>query len=138
MVLRTRWQGRGVMGTTDGLLGLVDGVNDAGLAVSLTFGGRREVGDGFGVPLILRYVLQTCETAKEAEAALSRIPCHMSYNVTVLDAQRQFLTAYLTPDRPRGHHPRRRWPPTTRSASNGPATPASPPRSSASASSSSA
>lgn len=100
VVLRTRWQGRGVMGTTDGLLGLVDGVNDAGLAVSLTFGGRREVGDGFGVPLILRYVLQTCETVKEAEAALSRIPCHMSYNVTVLDAQRQFVTAYLTPDRP--------------------------------------
>ena len=27
---------------------------DAGLAVSLTFGGRRVVGDGFGVPLILR------------------------------------------------------------------------------------
>ncbi|MCB1341999.1 MAG: hypothetical protein KDK24_13230 [Pseudooceanicola sp.] len=100
IVLKTRWQGRGVIGTTDGLFGLVDGMNDAGLAVSLTFGGRRETGTGFGVPLILRYVLQTCTTAEEAGKALSRIPCHMSYNVTVVDRARHFLTGYLAPDRP--------------------------------------
>lgn len=100
IVLKTGWQGRGVIGTTDGLFGLVDGMNDAGLAVSLTFGGRRETGQGFGVPLILRYVLQTCSTTEEAGAALSRIPCHMSYNVTVVDADRHFVTAYLAPDRP--------------------------------------
>jgi predicted choloylglycine hydrolase len=100
VVLQTRWQGRNVIGTSDGLWGLVDGMNDAGLAVSLTFGGRRVVGDGFGVPLILRYVLQTCETTEEAGAALARIPTHMSYNVTVLDAKRKFLTALMAPDRP--------------------------------------
>ena len=100
LVLRTCWQDRAVMGTSDGLWGLVDGINDAGLAVSLTFGGRRVVGDGFGVPLILRYVLQTCETAEQAVRALARIPCHMSYNVTVIDQQRRFVTAYLSPDRP--------------------------------------
>ncbi|GHF56885.1 C45 family autoproteolytic acyltransferase/hydolase [Seohaeicola zhoushanensis] len=99
IVLKTNWQGRGVIGTTDGLFGLVDGMNDAGLAVSLTFGGRREVGSGFGVPLILRYVLQTCTTTDEAAAALSRIPCHMSYNVTVVDRHRHVITAYLAPDR---------------------------------------
>ncbi len=100
ILLRTKWQGRQVIGTSDGLFGLVDGMNDAGLAVSLTFGGRREVGEGFGVPLILRYVLQTCSTTKEAGEVLARVPSHMSYNVTVLDAQRDFLTAYLAPDRP--------------------------------------
>ncbi len=99
LTLRTRWQGRTVLGTSDGLWGLVDGMNDAGLAVSLTFGGRRVVGDGFGVPLILRYVLQTCETAEEAGAALARLPTHMSYNVTVLDARRHYLTALMAPDR---------------------------------------
>lgn len=98
-VLRTAWGGRQVMGMSDGLWGLLDGINDAGLAVSLTFGGRREIGEGFGVPLILRYVLQTCETVDEAGEALSRVPCHMSYNVTVLDAARNFSTAYLAPDR---------------------------------------
>jgi predicted choloylglycine hydrolase len=100
LVLHTRWQGRTVMGTSDGLWGLVDGINDAGLALSLTFGGRRIVGDGFGVPLILRYVLQTCETAEQAGAALARLPTHMSYNVTVIDAHRHYLTALMAPDRP--------------------------------------
>ncbi|MGV8985955.1 MAG: C45 family autoproteolytic acyltransferase/hydrolase [Cypionkella sp.] len=100
LVLHTQWMGRQVMGTSDGLWGLVDGMNDAGLAVSLTFGGRRNVGTGFGVPLILRYILQTCTTTAEAGEALSRLPCHMSYNVTVLDAKRHYLTAMLAPDRP--------------------------------------
>ncbi|MDA7430915.1 C45 family autoproteolytic acyltransferase/hydrolase [Primorskyibacter aestuariivivens] len=100
LVLRTRWMGRSIMGVTDGLFGLVDGVNDAGLAVSLTFGGRRIVGDGFGVPLLLRYVLQICETVEEASETLARLPCHMSYNVTVLDSRRRFRTVMLAPDRP--------------------------------------
>lgn len=99
LILRTEWQGRVVMGTSDGLWGLVDGINDAGLAISLTFGGRRVVGDGFGVPLILRYVLQTCETAEQAGKVLARVPTHMSYNVTVIDADRHFLTALMAPDR---------------------------------------
>ncbi len=100
LVMHTGWQGRTVMGTSDGLWGLVDGMNDAGLALSLTFGGRHVVGDGFGVPIILRYVLQTCETAEQAGAALSRVPTHMSYNVTVVDRKRRFLTARMSPDRP--------------------------------------
>ncbi|MBV2361593.1 hypothetical protein KUH32_17650 [Thalassococcus sp. CAU 1522] len=100
IVLKTNWLGRGVIGLSDGLFGLVDGMNDAGLAASLTFGGRREVGEGFGVPLILRYILQTCTTAAEAREVLKRLPSHMSYNVTVLDADRRYLTAYLSPDRP--------------------------------------
>ena len=100
LLLHTAWQGRKVMGTSDGLFGLVDGVNDAGLSISLTFGGRRVVGVGFGVPLILRYVLQTCETTEHASAVLARMPTHMSYNVTVLDRKRKYLTALMAPDRP--------------------------------------
>lgn len=100
ILLSTRWQGRRVIGMADGMIGLIDGMNDAGLALSLTFGGRRELGEGFGIPLILRYVLQTCETLDEAAAVLGRVPCHMSYNVTCLDAERNYFTAYLTPDRP--------------------------------------
>ena len=100
LLLFTHWQGRTVLGVSDGLLGLVDGINDLGLSVSLTFGGRHNTGDGFGVPLLLRYVLQTCETSKEACHALARIPTHMSYNVTVLDAKGRFKTVQLAPDRP--------------------------------------
>lgn len=100
VVLRTAWSGRRVVGMSDGLWGLVDGMNDAGLAVSLTFGGRRIVGDGFGVPIILRYVLETCESAEEAGRALARIPTHMAYNVTAVDRHHRHVTCYLAPDRP--------------------------------------
>jgi predicted choloylglycine hydrolase len=99
VLLRTSWLGRPVLGMSDCLSGLLDGINDSGLAVSLTFGGRRVVGDGFGVPIILRYVLETCSSAKEATQALKRIPCHMAYNVTVLDAAGDWATVYLRPDR---------------------------------------
>jgi predicted choloylglycine hydrolase len=99
VLLRTRWLGRRVLGMSDCLSGLLDGINDAGLAVSLTFGGRRVVGDGFGVPIILRYVLETCATVREATGVLKRVPCHMAYNVTALDAAGDWATVYLGPDR---------------------------------------
>jgi predicted choloylglycine hydrolase len=50
----------------DYLWGLLDGVNDSGLAVSLTFGERPQVGQGLGVPMVIRYVLEVCGTAAEA------------------------------------------------------------------------
>ncbi|MDA9009360.1 C45 family autoproteolytic acyltransferase/hydrolase [Alphaproteobacteria bacterium] len=100
LVLHTNWMGCKVMGVSDGLWGLVDGTNEHGLAISLTFGGRREVGRGFGVPIILRYVLQTCKTTAEAAKVLARVPTHMSYNVTVLDAKRNYITVMMAPDRP--------------------------------------
>jgi predicted choloylglycine hydrolase len=83
----------------DCLWGLVDGMNDAGLAVSLAFGGRRVVGDGFGIPLVLRYLLEVCETADDARRTLQRLPVHMAYNVTVVDRDGGFFTAFLGPDR---------------------------------------
>ena len=98
-LLMTRWNGRQVIAMGDCLWGALDGMNDAGLAVSLAFGGRRAVGDGFGMPLILRYVLEFCETAGEAVRALERIPTHMSYNVTLLDASGQIRTVFVAPDR---------------------------------------
>jgi len=99
VVARTAYNGRRVLGMLDCLWGLLDGVNDAGLAVSLTFGGRPQVGEGFGIPMVIRYVLQVCETADEAAQVLRRIPVHMSYNVTVLDRDGRQATVYLAPDR---------------------------------------
>ena len=100
VVARTAFTGRRVLGTLDCLWGLLDGINDAGLAVSLTFGGRPQVGEGFGIPLVIRYVLEVCASTEEAMQVLRRIPVHMSYNVTALDAAGQWATVYLAPDRP--------------------------------------
>jgi predicted choloylglycine hydrolase len=100
IVYLTAWSGRRVIGMSDCLWGLLDGINDAGLAVSLTFGGRRDVGDGFGIPLVVRYVLETCDTVAQAREALARIPIHAAQNLTLLDRSGAFLTAYVGPGRP--------------------------------------
>ena len=99
VVLQTGWGGRRVIGLADGMIGLLDGINEGGLAVSLTFGGRRSSGRGFGVPIILRYLLQTCSTVADATERLMSLPCHMAYNVTLLDAKGRWATVYLNPDR---------------------------------------
>jgi len=100
VVARTAYTGRRVLGMLDCLWGLLDGVNGAGLAVSLAFGGRPQVGEGFGIPLVIRYVLETCRTTSDAMQTLRRIPVHMSYNVTAVDRDGRRATAYLAPDRP--------------------------------------
>lgn len=98
--------GRRVLGMSDCLWGLLDGINDAGLAVALAFGGRRVLGDGFGVTLIVRYLLETCATTAEAEAALARLPVHAPYNLTLVDAGGDAVTAFVGPDRaPRSCRP---------------------------------
>ena len=75
-------------------------MNADGLGVALAFGGRKVSGVGFGIPLIVRYVLETCSTTAEAVKALLRIPSHMCYNVIVLDRSGHYAVVYLNPDRP--------------------------------------
>ena len=100
VIFKSAWNGRQVISMNDCLWGSLDGINEDGLAVSLSFGGRQVVGAGFGVPLVLRYILEFCTTTDDATSVLERIPVHMSYNVTVLDASAKFATAYLRPDQP--------------------------------------
>ncbi|MFQ3787998.1 C45 family autoproteolytic acyltransferase/hydolase [Halomonas sp. A29] len=98
-ILHTRWNGRGVIAMTDCLWGVLDGMNDHGLAVSLAFGGRKAVGEGFGAPIILRYLLEFCDSVPEAAEVLARVPTHMAYNITVADSAGRYVTAMIGPDR---------------------------------------
>ena len=98
--LSTQWTGQRVMAMSDCLWGALDGINESGLAASLSFGGRTVAGDGFGIPLVLRYVLETASSTASAIAILERIPVHMSYSVTLLDRHSQWATVFLNPDRP--------------------------------------
>jgi predicted choloylglycine hydrolase len=99
VILHTQWTGRRVIGMSDCLWGLLDGMNDAGLAVSLTFGGRRVLGHGFGIPLIVRYLLEVCESVESAVETLRRLPYQLSHTLTLVDASGASATAYLSPDR---------------------------------------
>jgi predicted choloylglycine hydrolase len=100
VVLATRFADTRVIGTADQLWGLLDGVNDRGLAASLTFGGRRAVARGFSVPLVIRYVLETCATVEEGVAALRRLPVQAAYNVTLVDRRGAHATVWLAPGEP--------------------------------------
>lgn len=100
-VLRSRWTERqDVIVTSEAWIGALDGVNSAGLAVALTFGGRiANSADGFQVPLLLRYVLECCSTTGEAIETLRRIPVQAVQNVVVLDKNGDYAIVYLSPDR---------------------------------------
>lgn len=98
-ILYSHWNRRRVIAMSDCLWGVLDGMNDAGLTVSLAFGGRKAVGDGFGAPIILRYVLETCDDVPQAAEVLRRVPTHMAYNITVADRCGRYVTAMIAPDR---------------------------------------
>jgi predicted choloylglycine hydrolase len=97
LLLRSEWTGQPVMGMIEFLWGLSDGLNGAGLAVALAYGGRPETAAGFGVTTLLRYVLETCGSVAEAIAAFERIPSHMAYNVTLADRTGRTATVELWP-----------------------------------------
>jgi predicted choloylglycine hydrolase len=85
VIYSSRFTDRRVIGSGDCLWGLLDGMNDDGLAVSLTFAGQRGAGTGFGIPLVVRYLLETAGTVAEAVAVLGRVPVHMAYNLMLVD-----------------------------------------------------
>jgi len=97
--LATRWRGPRVAAVGDCLWGALDGMNEAGLAASLSFGGRTVSGQGFGIPLVLRYVLELAATTAEAVKLLKRVPVSMTYSVTLLDRGGDAVTVYVAPDR---------------------------------------
>jgi predicted choloylglycine hydrolase len=100
VIALTALTGRSVLGMCDCLWGLLDGVNDAGLAVSLAFGGRRVTAHGFAMPLVVRYLLELCATTRHAVAVLARLPVQASYNLTIVDREAEAVTAHAAPDRP--------------------------------------
>lgn len=100
VILRSHWTDTPVIATTDCLSGALDGVNGHGLAVAISFGGRPVVGPGFGAPLIVRYLLETCRNTEEAWAALGRLTVHMAYTFTLADADGDVRTVFTSPDRP--------------------------------------
>ena len=98
--LATRWRGQRVVAMGDCIWGALDGMNESGLAASLSFGGRTVSGTGFGIPLVLRYVLEVAQTTADAIKLLQRVPVSMCYSVTLLDRAGDWATVFVSPDRP--------------------------------------
>jgi predicted choloylglycine hydrolase len=97
--LASRYCGKRVVAVTDCLWGVLDGINEDGLAVSLSFGGGKSVGVGFGIPLVLRYILEIAATVPDTIAILKRVPVHMPYSVAAIDRRRRYATIFVRPGR---------------------------------------
>ncbi|WP_129842199.1 C45 family peptidase [Streptomyces sp. RFCAC02] len=89
---------RPVLGTQDSGWGLLDGVNDAGLAVSLTFGGRPAFRPGLSIVIIVRYLLETCDTVGQALGTLGSLPFATAHNLTLVDRTGAAATVHTGPD----------------------------------------
>ena len=99
VLLHGRFTSMTTLSMSDCLWGVLDGVNQEGLCVSLAFGGRRAEGEGFGIAIVLRYILETCRNAKDALKVLQRVPVHLPYNLAVLDRTGDWRTVFISPDR---------------------------------------
>ncbi len=98
-VLASSWHGTRVMAMTDCLWGALDGVNEHGLSVAIAFGGRPVVGEGFGIGLVVRYLLEFATNVDDAIAMLHRIPIQLTYNLALVDASGRGAIVYVAPDR---------------------------------------
>lgn len=88
---------RPVIGMSEFCWGLLDGMNEAGLAVSLTFGGRLVHKPGMSILMIVRYLLETCDDVEQAWERLQRIPVATAQNLTLVDRE-QALSVHIGPD----------------------------------------
>ncbi|MET3847610.1 C45 family autoproteolytic acyltransferase/hydolase [Paenibacillus sp. OAE614] len=87
-----------IMGSAEGGWGYLDGLNHHGLAAAITFGGDFTVGNGFSIPLIVRYLLATSATVPEAVERLNSIPHRLVQNISLLDRMGCFSVVYTSPE----------------------------------------
>ena len=119
LIMRSRFDQRAVVAMIDCMSGVLDGINSDGLAVSMSFGGRQEFGAGFGIPLVLRYLLEYAGNVGEACELLEHVPVHGAYNVMLLDRDANFETIAIAAGQPplklgtrvsTNHQPGSSWP----------------------------
>ena len=98
LLMRSKFGQREVIAMLDCMSGVLDGINSDGLAVSMSFGGREEFGEGFGISILLRYLLEFAGDVKEAGELIRRIPVQGAYNIMLLDREANFETVAVDAD----------------------------------------
>ncbi len=98
LLMRSHFDQRAVIAMIDCMSGVLDGMNEDGLALSMSFGGREEFGTGFGITILLRYILEYATNVKEAIELVKDIPVHGAYNVTLLDRSANYATLTMAAD----------------------------------------
>ncbi len=97
-LLTSAFSGRRTIAMADCLWGALDGMNEDGLALAVTFGGRRVVGRGFAVTLLVRYLLDHCGDVAQALDAIHAVPVSLAYNLALVDRSGAAALVVLAPD----------------------------------------
>ena len=74
-------------GNTTAFIEMEDGVNEYGLAVGLTFVYPYIIQPGLNAGMLVRYLLEKCQTTDEAIVCLKRLPIASSQTLTIADKQ---------------------------------------------------
>ena len=99
-VLASAFNGTRVMAMSDCVWGALDGVNEHGLSVAIAFGGRQVVGEGFGIGLVIRYILEFARTVPKARHdASSNTRAVVVQRGAWLMRRGRSAIAYIAPDR---------------------------------------
>jgi predicted choloylglycine hydrolase len=96
-IQKNNWNKTQVISVSDCLWGALDGINEHGLCISLSYGGSDIIGVGFGVSLVTRYALDFCKTTNEAIEVFKKIPINMAYNITLMDSFNHVVTIEVSP-----------------------------------------
>ena len=72
-------------GNTTAFIEMEDGINEYGLAVGLTFVYPKITKPGFNAGMLVRYLLEKCQTTKEAIACLNKLPIASQQILTIID-----------------------------------------------------
>ena len=99
VLLHGRFTSMTTLSMSDCLWGVLDGVNQEGLCVSLAFGGRRAEGEGFGIAIVLRYILETCAARKTRSRCCSACPFTCPTISRSSIARGDWRTVFISPDR---------------------------------------
>ncbi|MFS8099746.1 carcinine hydrolase/isopenicillin-N N-acyltransferase family protein [Lentzea alba] len=109
----SRLGSRRVLGTTSGLWGLLDGMNENGLAVSLTSGATLRHDVGLSGPILVRHLLEQCTTVAEVDLAMRSWRTATTHDLAVLDAEGNRTAYRVAPRTPTRRGLTQHWATTT-------------------------
>lgn len=84
-------------GNTTAFVQMEDGVNEYGLAVGLTFVYPKVRKYGFNAGMLVRYILEKCQTTQEAFSFLKSVPIASQQTITIIDALKDMAVVECNP-----------------------------------------
>lgn len=84
-------------GNTTAFVQMEDGVNEYGLAVGLTFVYPKVRKYGFNAGMLVRYILEKCQTTQEALSFLKSVPIASQQTITIIDALKDMAVVECNP-----------------------------------------